>query len=59
MSLGRRAGIMAFVTPDDEPTGRLLTGRPAALGKEAICRYADAAPHRFARAYRWPAGGLT
>lgn len=39
ISLGRRDGLVQFVHADDTPTPRVLTGRAAALVKEAICRY--------------------
>ena len=37
-SLGRWRGIAQFVTPDDQPTSRILTGRAGAMFKETICR---------------------
>ncbi|MEV4753588.1 FAD-dependent oxidoreductase [Micromonospora sp. NPDC049559] len=40
VSLGRRDGLIQFVRPDDTPARGLLTGRPAALYKEAIVRAA-------------------
>ncbi|WP_280364737.1 NAD(P)/FAD-dependent oxidoreductase [Nocardia wallacei] len=38
LSLGRRDGVIQFVRPDDTPTDRALTGRPAAWVKELIVR---------------------
>ncbi|WP_280387860.1 NAD(P)/FAD-dependent oxidoreductase [Nocardia wallacei] len=38
ISLGRRDAVIQFVRPDDTPTGRVLTGRPAAWFKEAVVR---------------------
>ncbi|MEV6771738.1 FAD-dependent oxidoreductase [Nocardia sp. NPDC051030] len=37
ISLGRRDGILQRVTPMDEPTSTVLTGRAAARMKELIC----------------------
>lgn len=37
ISLGRRDGILQRVTPEDEPTSTVLTGRIAARIKEFIC----------------------
>ncbi|RAY11646.1 oxidoreductase [Actinomadura craniellae] len=38
ISLGRRDGLVQFVRSDDSPRSAVLTGRPAALYKEAIVR---------------------
>ncbi|WP_027942091.1 NAD(P)/FAD-dependent oxidoreductase [Amycolatopsis taiwanensis] len=38
ISLGRRNGLIQFVRADDSPVERVLTGRMAALYKEAIVR---------------------
>ncbi|MFI5780955.1 NAD(P)/FAD-dependent oxidoreductase [Nocardia sp. NPDC051570] len=38
LSLGRRDGVIQFLRPDDTPTPRVLTGRPAAWVKEGIVR---------------------
>ncbi|MET0135727.1 MAG: oxidoreductase, partial [Kibdelosporangium sp.] len=38
VSLGRRDGLIQFVRADDSPVERVLTGRAAALYKEAIVR---------------------
>jgi NADH dehydrogenase len=38
ISLGRRDGLVQFVRSDDSPVEAVLTGRPAALYKEAIVR---------------------
>ncbi|BEL06472.1 FAD-dependent oxidoreductase [Actinoplanes sichuanensis] len=40
MSLGRRDGILQWVTPDDRPKPSAITGRSAARAKELICRAA-------------------
>ncbi|MFI6955867.1 NAD(P)/FAD-dependent oxidoreductase [Nocardia sp. NPDC050408] len=37
MSLGRRDGIVQKVTPDDQPTSTVITGRMGARIKELIC----------------------
>lgn len=52
LSLGRRDGLIQFVHRDDSPSGRIWTGRPAALAKESLCRFAVMAPVRLARWYR-------
>ncbi|MCX5008481.1 FAD-dependent oxidoreductase [Streptomyces sp. NBC_00638] len=38
ISLGRRQGLIQFVTADDRAVDRALTGRVAALYKELICK---------------------
>lgn len=38
ISLGRRDGLIQFVREDDSPREAILTGRAAALYKEAIVR---------------------
>ena len=38
ISLGRREGLIQFVTADDRAVNRALTGRLAALYKEIVCR---------------------
>ncbi|WP_405009287.1 NAD(P)/FAD-dependent oxidoreductase [Kitasatospora sp. NBC_01539] len=38
VSLGRKEGLIQFVTADDRAVERTLTGRPAALYKELICK---------------------
>jgi len=48
IGLGRRAGLLQFVAPDDTPRERVLTGRLAGFAKELICRYAGARPAREA-----------
>jgi NADH dehydrogenase len=40
ISLGRRDGIVQWVTPDDRPKPSAITGRTAARLKEMICRTA-------------------
>jgi hypothetical protein len=46
ISLGRRDGLIHYVNPDDSPREKVLTGRLAALVKEAIVRGAAYAPRR-------------
>jgi NADH dehydrogenase len=55
ISLGRRDGLIQRVRADDSPTDRIMTGRPAAWFKEAICRSAALAATVgwIARAYNW------
>ena len=38
VSLGRKDGLIQFVTADDRAVDRTLTGRVAALYKELICK---------------------
>ncbi|MGW3911419.1 NAD(P)/FAD-dependent oxidoreductase [Streptomyces sp. NPDC005070] len=38
VSLGRKEGLIQFVTADDQAVDRALTGRTAALYKELICK---------------------
>jgi NADH dehydrogenase FAD-containing subunit len=38
VSLGRRDGLIQYVTADDRAVSAALTGRPAALYKEVVCR---------------------
>ncbi|MFH8366348.1 NAD(P)/FAD-dependent oxidoreductase [Streptomyces sp. NPDC018031] len=38
ISLGRKEGLIQFVTADDRAVGKALTGRTAALYKELICK---------------------
>lgn len=40
ISLGRRDGIVQWVTPDDRPKSSAVTGRSAARLKEFICKSA-------------------
>ena len=57
ISVGRRQGIVASVNADDQPTGRVLSGRTGALVKELICRFVLAAirlERMFAGLYAWP-----
>jgi NADH dehydrogenase FAD-containing subunit len=64
VSLGRKDGLVQFVTGDDRPLDRVWTGRRAALVKELICRLTLAVVRWELRAglrlYRWPhmPGGL-
>ena len=56
ISLGRHDGLVQFVTYDDAPRERCLTGRPAAWIKEMICRYTVMAIRLETRGvhYFWP-----
>lgn len=56
VSLGRKRGLIQLTRRDDTPRGRPITGRPGALGKEAISRMARRVALRNAGTYRWPAG---
>ncbi|WNF28142.1 FAD-dependent oxidoreductase [Streptomyces sp. C11-1] len=38
VSLGRREGLIQYVTADDRSVSAALTGRPAALYKELVCK---------------------
>jgi NADH:ubiquinone reductase (H+-translocating) len=38
VSLGRRQGLIQYVTADDRAVGAALTGRTAALYKELVCK---------------------
>ncbi|MEU0722277.1 FAD-dependent oxidoreductase [Streptomyces lavendulocolor] len=38
ISLGRKDGLIQYVTADDRSVGAALTGRPAAVYKELICK---------------------
>ncbi|MGW6584687.1 NAD(P)/FAD-dependent oxidoreductase [Streptomyces globisporus] len=40
ISLGRKEGLIQYVTADDRAVGAALTGRPAALYKELVCKAA-------------------
>lgn len=51
ISLGRGWGSYEFLRPDGSATGRALTGRLGALGKELISRAAWVVPARFSRTY--------
>lgn len=56
ISLGRRDALVQLVHPDDAPKSSVITGRPAAIIKELICRLAASAV-RFERhgvPYTWP-----
>ncbi len=53
ISLGGQDGLIVWTDADDEPTGRVWTGRRAAVIKEAVCAMACAAPVRGASLYRW------
>lgn len=56
ISLGRRDGAIVWVNRDDTPTGRVWTGRRAAVTKEMICRMAVTAARTGGRLYGWPKG---
>lgn len=56
LSMGRRDGLVIPVRPDDSPRAWSLSGRLAALAKEAICRGTVLAPVRAPMLYRWPKG---
>lgn len=51
ISLGRRDALIQFLEPSNTPRPLVLTGRPAALFKESICRIAAAAPVHLSRRY--------
>ncbi|GLW91100.1 NAD(P)/FAD-dependent oxidoreductase [Actinokineospora globicatena] len=46
ISLGRRDALLQFLNPDDSPGEKILTGRTAALAKEAIVRGAALSARR-------------
>ncbi|WP_025274909.1 NAD(P)/FAD-dependent oxidoreductase [Haloglycomyces albus] len=52
ISLGRKNGLVQFVTPDDEPKKAHLTGRKAAWVKEFVSRGAMLTPHLIRRFQR-------
>jgi NADH dehydrogenase len=57
ISIGRRRGVVVFVDRDDQPTGRVIRGRLAALIKELICRFVMGGmrlERRIAGVYAWP-----
>lgn len=51
ISLGRRDGIIQFVTPDDRPRKAWLGGRLGAMWKEAISTFAWKVPVSWSRSY--------
>lgn len=56
ISLGRRDAVVQFVRADDSPTGRVLTGRPAVVVKELVCRFAASISfmeNRLFHPYSW------
>ncbi|MCO5996238.1 NAD(P)/FAD-dependent oxidoreductase [Actinoallomurus rhizosphaericola] len=57
ISLGRRDALIQYVRADDSPVGLVLTGRIAALYKEAIVRGALAAQRHPALVALTPGGG--
>jgi NADH dehydrogenase len=62
ISLGRNDGVVAFVDSDDQPSGRMIRGRPAALIKESICRFVIGSlrlERWLAGVYAWPRGRRT
>ncbi|GAB10074.1 putative oxidoreductase [Gordonia araii NBRC 100433] len=56
LSLGRRAATIQLSHRDDSPTRTIITGRLAAITKEAVCR-ATVWGLRNPRLYRWTKGG--
>jgi NADH:ubiquinone reductase (H+-translocating) len=57
ISLGRKSGVVAFVDSDDRPSGRVISGRTAAMIKESICRVVMGMlrlERLFAGAFAWP-----
>ncbi|MDN5779853.1 MAG: FAD-dependent oxidoreductase [Humibacillus sp.] len=56
VSLGPRDALIQFVHTDDSPTRWLLTGAPAAIVKEGVCRFARAAPQHPSQRYLAPKG---
>ncbi len=57
ISLGRHDGLIQMVNPDDTPAERVITGRAAALFKEAVCRFSINVirlERRFPGIYRVP-----
>lgn len=62
ISLGRKDGLIQLVHRDDSPRERVVTGRPAALLKEAICRFGSsglAFERRVTGSVRWLKGSTT
>jgi NADH dehydrogenase FAD-containing subunit len=60
ISLGRHRGLVQIVNGDDSPQEKIISGRAAALVKEAICQYTTwslRAEARFPGLYRWPGQG--
>ncbi|MFC6883316.1 MULTISPECIES: NAD(P)/FAD-dependent oxidoreductase [Actinomadura] len=59
VSLGRRDGVIQSVRFDDAPRELILSGRPAALVKELVCRFAFVSlflERRRPGTYWWPKG---
>lgn len=57
ISIGRRRAVVVFVDADDQPTGKVWTGRKAAWVKELVCRFVFGAirlERAFAGFYSWP-----
>lgn len=57
ISLGRRRGLVQFTHPDDAPARRVITGWPAAVIKELICRatwYSLLLERRVGSLFYWP-----
>ncbi|KAA2257558.1 pyridine nucleotide-disulfide oxidoreductase [Solihabitans fulvus] len=56
VGLGRRAAIIQAARADDSPRGAVLSGRPAALVKELVCRSTVLSIKSMPAAYRWSSG---
>lgn len=56
VSLGRREGLIQFVSAEDEPNPRILGGRLASIVKEFVCRSVlwVLSLERWFSVYRWP-----
>ncbi len=62
ISLGRKRGLVQFVSADDTPQERVLTGRLGGLVKEMICRFTvwSVRMERVVpKSYRYPQGTAT
>ncbi|MEV0697860.1 hypothetical protein AB0I53_08065 [Saccharopolyspora sp. NPDC050389] len=53
VSLGRRAALIQAARADDSPRRFMLSGRPAAVVKEFVCRSTVASIRRKPATYRW------
>lgn len=56
VSLGRSDGVIQWVRSDDSPKNQIWTGRPAAIVKELLCRFAAIVPARWYRIYTYASG---
>lgn len=57
ISLGRKAAVVQFVEPNDQPKSSVLTGQTAVWAKEAILQFVIRSMQLtriFASAYQWP-----